>query len=121
MENITEIGGFSQLGWVMTAVSIVITVLKMFLLVDALARIQLIKNIRWLLVSILFIEMVLLKNLVGNTMVYQKLDNIWAVPPFSLSQAKFGFSIEGGGKILLLTSGLDDIVPRFMLAAGPKD
>jgi hypothetical protein len=87
----------------MTAVSIVIAVLMMFLWVSALARTQLIKNIRWLLVSLLFLGMVLLKNWVGNTMVYQKLDNIWAVPDFSgmlfsLSQAKLEFSIEGGGK-----------------------
>ncbi|WP_375089599.1 hypothetical protein ACDZ29_01610 [Peribacillus sp. RS7] len=114
--NITELGSLLQLGGAMTAVSIVIAVLMMFLWVvyHALARIQLIKNIRWLLVSLLFIGMVLLKNWVGHTMVYRNLDDIWAVPAFSgssfsLSQAKLEFYIEGGGNISLLTSGLDVI------------
>ncbi|MDM5221865.1 hypothetical protein QUF86_14180 [Peribacillus sp. NJ11] len=114
--NITELGGLLQIGGVMTAVSIGIAVLMMFLWVvyHALARIQFIKNIRWLLVSLLFIGMVLLKNWVGHTMVYQKLDDIWAVPAFSgssfsLSQAKLEFYIESGGNISLLTSGLDVI------------
>ncbi|NCT37385.1 hypothetical protein GTW56_14170 [Bacillus sp. EB93] len=85
-ENIMEIGGLLQLGGVMTAISIVIAVLMMFLwlMYHAFARIQLIKNIRWLLVSLQFIGMVMLKNWVCNTMVYQKLDNIWAVPAFSV-------------------------------------
>lgn len=115
--SITELGGLLQIGGVMTAVSIVIAVLMMFLWVvyHALARIQLIKNIRWLFVFFLFIGMILLKYWVGNTKVYQKLDEIWAVPAFSgsssfsLSKTNLEFYLEGGGNISLLTSGLDVI------------
>ncbi len=104
--------------------SIVIAVLMMFLWVvyHALARIQ------RLFVSLLFIGMVLLKNWVGNTKVYQNLDEIWAVPAFSgsssfsLSQAKLEFYIEGGGKYFAFDKRIGcywiiDIVPSFMLAA----
>lgn len=111
-----ELLGLLQVGGVMTAVSIVIAVLMMFLWVvyHALARIQLIKNIRWLLVFLLFIGTVILKNWVGHTMLYSKLDDIWAVPAFSgssfrLSQSKLEFYLESGGNISLLTSGLDVI------------
>ncbi|MEJ9229118.1 hypothetical protein LAV79_06370 [Peribacillus butanolivorans] len=107
--SLFKIGGF------LTAAGIGIAVLMMFLWVvyHALARIQLIKNVRWLFVSLLFIGMLLLKNWVGNTNLYQKLDDIWVVPAlsgssFSMSQAKLEFFFEAGN-ISLLTSGLDVI------------
>ncbi|MGG4265250.1 hypothetical protein [Peribacillus simplex] len=124
MENNSELVGLLQIGGVMTAVSIVIAVLMMFLWVvyHALLKIQLIKNIRWLIVSLLFIGMVLAGNWVGNTKIYKKLDELWAVPAFSgssfsLSQAKFEFYIESKENISLLTSGLDVIALVILFLA----
>ena len=39
--------------------------------------------------SLQFIGMVFLKNWVGYTMVYQKLEDIWAVPAYSGSSLRF--------------------------------
>ena len=124
VESFSGLVGLLQIGGVMTAVSIVIAVLMMFLWVvyHALARIQLIKNIRWLIVSLLFIGMVLVKNWVGNTKIYMKLDDLWAVPAFngssfSLSQAKLEFYLEGRENISLLTSGLDVIALVILFLA----
>lgn len=124
VESFSGLVGLLQIGGVMAAASIVIAVLMMFLWVvyHALARIQLIKNIRWLIVSFLFIGMVLVKNWVGNTEIYKKLDDLWAVPAFngssfSLSQAKLEFYLEGRGNISLLTSGLDVIALVILFLA----
>ncbi|MGE7764391.1 hypothetical protein [Peribacillus sp. NPDC096540] len=116
LENMVGLVGLFKIGGYMMVAGIVIAVLMMFLWVvyHALARVHFIKHLRWLFVSALCIGMIMLRDRIGNTALYQKLDDIWIIPAISgssmnMSEFKLEFYLKGGGNISLLTSGLDVI------------